>query len=100
MTNLVGLDFSAVVAHGLQKLLDLGDETWKKSAGGKLRNRQDGQTDVKYWRGKLNVTEMSRTFLWTFFTSLAVVLTVDCAEARVVDTLGPRPLTLFILSRH
>jgi hypothetical protein len=58
------------------------------------------QTNVKYWRRKLDMTEMSRAFLGTFFTSLAVVLTVDCAEARVVDTLGPRPLTLFILSCH
>jgi hypothetical protein len=58
------------------------------------------RTNVEHWASKLNVTKVPGAFFRSLFASLAVVLTVDCTESRVIDTLCPRPLTLIILSRR
>jgi hypothetical protein len=79
MTNRVGLDLSTVVANSLKKLLDFSQKT-----------------NMEHRRRELNVTEMSRALFWTLFASLAVVLTVNGTQTRVIDTLGPRPLALVI----
>lgn len=55
------------------------------------------RTNMEHGRRELNVTKMSRAFLRTLFASLTVVLAVNCTQARVIDTLSPRPLTLVIL---
>lgn len=61
------------------------------------KQRRILRTNMEHGRRELNVTKMSRAFLWTLFASLTVVLTINCTEARVVDTLSPRPLTLIVL---
>lgn len=58
------------------------------------------RTNVEDWTSKFNVTKMPRAFFWSFFTSLTVVLTVNCTKTGVIDTLCTRPLALIILSRR
>lgn len=64
------------------------------------RRDQVTRTNVEDRASKLNVSKVPRAFFGSFLASLAVVLTVDCAESWVIDTLCARPLALVVLSRR
>jgi len=55
---------------------------------------------MKYWSSQFDMAKMPRTFLWTFFASLTVVLAIDSSKARVINTFCPGSLALFILREN
>lgn len=55
------------------------------------------RTDMENRRSKLNVSKMSRTFLLSFFAGLAVELSIDRSETRIIQTFGARSLSLVVL---
>lgn len=100
MTNRIGLDLSTVVADSLQQLLGLRQKAYKRLAPGSRRIvsvREASHTYVKDGCRELNMTEMSRTFLLAFLAGLAIVLTINRAQAGIVGSFRPWPLSLLIL---
>ncbi len=54
-------------------------------------------TDVEDRSGKLNMPEVPRALLLTFFTGLAVPLSVNSSHTRIIKTFGSWALPLLIL---
>lgn len=54
-------------------------------------------TDVEYWSGKLNMSEVPRALLLTFFTGLTVPLSVNSSQTWIIKTFGSWALPLLVL---
>ena len=101
MTNRFGFDLSTVVADSFQNLLDLGQETLRIVHVSKVSQDRTGvpsHTNMVDRSCELDVSEMSRAFFLAFLTSLTVPLAINRSQTRIIKTLCPRSLSLFILS--
>lgn len=101
MTNRFGFDLSTVVADSFQNLLDLGQETLRTLMLARCLKIGLGvlsHTDMIDRSCKLDVPEMSRALFLAFLTSLTVPLAINRSQTRIIKTLCPRSLPLFILS--
>lgn len=52
---------------------------------------------MKDWSGQFDMSKMTGTLFLAFLASLAVPLSVDRSHTRIIQTLGPRALSLVVL---
>lgn len=97
MTNRVGFNLSTVVADSLQQLLDLGEKTYACQYDLGPATGVNQHTNVVNRSCELDVAKVSRTFLLALLTSLAIPLSIDGSQARVIQTFCPRSRPLLIL---
>jgi len=84
------------VADRLENLLDLGNETCACQQRNESGQYCNVLTNVEDRHCELNMTEMARALIHIFAASAASQRPIDRTEFRIVQSLLPRPVSLFV----